>query len=107
MDGKPTWKQKLEKLAAEYGRIAIATYFTLFGLVLAGFAAALQLGMNVESAQGGAGLFGAAYLATKLTQPLRIGATIVLTPIVARVVRRGRPAPPAVAPTSDPPTMGS
>jgi|GEM_PF-6865321 len=30
----------------------------------------------------------AAWLATKVTQPLRIGATFVLTPLVARLVRK-------------------
>jgi hypothetical protein len=68
----------------------LATYFSLFALVFAGFGLAFALGMHVASAEGGAGVLGAAYVATKLTQPLRIAATIVLTPLVARVVGRFR-----------------
>jgi len=68
----------------------LATYFSLFALVFAGFGLAIALGMQVESAQGGAGVLGAAYVATKLTQPLRIAATMALTPLVARLVERFR-----------------
>jgi hypothetical protein len=99
MTAKPTWKQRLEHLLKEYGKVAIATYFTIFGLVLAGFVVALQMGVQVEGAAKEGGLLVAAYVATKLTQPLRIGATLVLTPLVARLVRRGRPPPPDVTGT--------
>jgi len=79
---------KMEHLMAEYGPIALGTYLTIFGLTWAGFAAAISMGVAVESAAGGAGLVGASWLATKVTQPLRIGATAVLTPVVARFTRR-------------------
>ena len=78
--------ERFKALLAEYGRVALATYFALFALVFAGFGLAIALGMQVASAQGGAGVLGAAYVATKLTQPLRIAATMALTPLVARVV---------------------
>jgi hypothetical protein len=80
--------EKLKALLAEYGRVAIWTYFVIFALVLAGFAIAIAYGFDVKSAQGGAGTLGAAYLATKATQPLRIAGTLALTPLVARIVRR-------------------
>lgn len=72
----------------EYGPVALGTYLTIFGLTWAGFATALSMGVHVESAAGGAGLAGASWLATKVTQPLRIGATALLTPIVAGFTRR-------------------
>jgi hypothetical protein len=81
-------RDRLKRLLAEYGRVAIGTYLAIFLLVLAGFAIAFASGFKVSSATGGAGLLGAAYLATKVTQPLRIAVTIVLTPLVARVLRR-------------------
>jgi hypothetical protein len=87
-------KERLKALLAEYGRVAIWTYFVLFGLVLTGFAVAIASGVEVKSAQGHAGVLGAAWVATKLTQPLRIGATLLLTPLVARLatkVRRPKP----------------
>lgn len=90
-------KERLKALLAEYGRVALATYLSIFVLVLAGFSAAFALGFQGEgigegaSAFRGASLLGAAYLATKLVQPLRIVATVALTPVVASVIKRLRP----------------
>ncbi len=87
-------KQRLKNLLAEYGRLAIYTYLVLFAVVLLGFAGAIHLGIHTESTAGKAGLWGAAWLATKLTQPLRILATVALTPVVAQVLKlRKKPAP--------------
>ena len=82
--------ERIKALIAEYGRVALATYFGLFGLVFVGFGLAIALGVHVESAEGHAGVLGAAYVATKLTQPLRIAATLALTPLVARVFEKFR-----------------
>lgn len=82
--------ERIKALLAEYGRVALATYFGLFALVFTGFGVAIALGMHVASGAGGAGVLGAAYVATKLTQPLRIAATIAMTPLVARVAERFR-----------------
>lgn len=80
-------RERLNALLVEYGRVAIGTYFGIFALVLTAFAVAISVGAKVESAAGGAGVLGAAWLATKATQPLRIGATLALTPIVARLLK--------------------
>jgi hypothetical protein len=89
-------KERLKALLAEYGRTALGTYFGLFFLVLLGFAAAFTWGFRGadwlgDESVASAGVLGAAYLATKATQPLRILATIALTPFVARVLARLRP----------------
>jgi putative exporter of polyketide antibiotics len=104
--------ERIKALLAEYGRLALATYFAVFALVFAGFGLAIALGMQVASAEGGAGVLGAAYVATKLTQPLRIAATMALTPLVARViVRFSKPrteelAPPEpLSPDTRPPSL--
>ncbi len=83
-------KERLKALLAEYGMVALWTYLVLFGLVLCGFAVAIAAGVKVESAQGHAGVLAGAWVATKLTQPLRILATLALTPIVARIAERLR-----------------
>ena len=83
-------KKRLETLFAEFGAIAITIYFTIFGLTLASFAIALNAGLEVEGVAGSTGTLAAAWVATKLTQPLRIIATIVLTPVVAGIVHRLR-----------------
>lgn len=88
-------KDRLEALLQKYGKVALVIYFSIFGLVLAGFAIAIRAGVQVESAAGEAGVLGAAWVATKLTQPLRILATVVLTPVVAKLRERFRKPPPA------------
>ncbi|HKO92122.1 MAG TPA: hypothetical protein VJU61_13255, partial [Polyangiaceae bacterium] len=65
-------------------------YFGIFFIVLVGFAMAIKAGVNVEGVAGAAGTWGAAYLATKLTQPLRIAATLFITPALAGFLRRFR-----------------
>lgn len=80
--------ERLKTLIAEYSGVALGTYFAIFGLVFTAFALAISFGVDVSSAPGGVGLIAGAYLATKVTQPLRIGATLLLTPIVARVLKR-------------------
>ena len=82
---KPPLKERLKKLFDQYGRIALITYFSIFGLVLAGFAVAVHFGVQLEGTSGAAGTLGMAYAATKLTQPLRILATLVLTPLLGRL----------------------
>jgi hypothetical protein len=86
----PVTRERLKALLTEHGQVAIGTYFALFLLVLAGFAVAIAWGIHVESAAGRMGILGAAYLATKAVQPLRIAATLALTPLVAQFLRSKR-----------------
>jgi hypothetical protein len=81
-------KERIKALLAEYGRIALYTYLALFALSMTVFSVLLTLGFDVKSAGAGIGVLGGAWLASKAIQPLRIGATLVLTPIVARVVQK-------------------
>lgn len=86
-------REKLRTLLEEYGRVAIWTYLVIWLTVLAGFALAISAGFSVSSAGGGAGVLGAAWLATKLTQPLRIAGTLALTPLVAAGLKKWRRVP--------------
>ena len=88
---KSSLKTRLTLLLDEYGKIAIAIYFAIFALVLGGFVLAIRLGFEVQSAHATAGTLGAAWVATKLTQPVRIIATLALTPLVGRFVKRDKP----------------
>ena len=81
-------RKNLKQLLAEYGRVAIVVYLVIFVAVLVGSYAAIRMGWKSESAAGTAGTLGAAYLATKLTQPIRIAATLALTPLVAKIHER-------------------
>jgi hypothetical protein len=91
--GKPSLKQRFKTLIAESGAIVLWVYFGIFGLVLVSTATALKMGVKLDGVAGAAGIWGAAYLFTKLTQPLRIAATLAVTPAVATLLRRFRKQP--------------
>lgn len=103
-----SYKDRLSAVLNEYGPVALAVYFTIFLVVLVTFAwaigrgfghvidgwmqrlAAWLPGMSSGSSSAGTtvGTWGAAWVATKLTQPLRIAATLALTPVVGALRRR-------------------
>ena len=83
-------KKTVQKLLTEYGAVAVVVYFVIFFAVLGAFWLAIRLGWQPSSAVGSVGTFAAAYIATKLTQPLRIAATLVVTPFVAKLYERIR-----------------
>src|SRR3954470_4355814 len=83
-------KKTIQNLLAEYGTVAVIVYFVIFFAVLGGFWLAIRLGWQPTSAAGSVGTFAAAYIATKLTQPLRIAATVVITPFIAKLYERVR-----------------
>jgi hypothetical protein len=88
-------KKTVQHLLAEYGTVAVIVYFVIFFAVLGGFWLAIRFGWQPSSAAGSVGSFAAAYIATKLTQPLRIGATLVITPFIAKLYERIRGRRPA------------
>ena len=81
-------REKLQKLMAEYGQIAFAVYLSTFVVTMAGFSIAITQGFEVESTSSTAGTLGAAWIATKLTQPIRIGVTLALTPMIGTYLNR-------------------
>lgn len=80
--------QRFKSLIAEYGQIAFVVYFAIFFATLASFAAAIAAGLDPDGTGETLGLLGAAWLATKATQPLRIAAAVMLTPVVGAVWHR-------------------
>ena len=75
-------------MLVEYGAVAVVVYFAIFFLVIFGFWAAIRFGWQPSSAAGTVGVWTAAYIATKLTQPLRVIATLAVTPFVAKLYER-------------------
>ena len=83
--------QRLKDLLAEYGSVAITIYLAMFVLVFGGFAVSIFAGFDSEGSAGGiAGTLGAAWVATKITQPFRIAGTLALTPLVATLMQKRR-----------------
>lgn len=91
MTTKRPLKQRLADHFAEYGKFAIYTYLALSLLAIAGFSIAIGMGLAPSSASGVIGTIGAGWLAAKATMPLRILATLALTPLVAMLWRKWRP----------------
>ena len=79
---------RFRELILEYGIIALVVHYIIFAIVIVGFWFAIRAGWQSTSAAGTAGSWGAAYIAAKITQPLRIVATLAITPFVARVYER-------------------
>lgn len=97
---KLSWRDRLQ----EYGTIGFVTYFVIFGLTVVGFYVAIKSGVEVDGVVGESSTWFAAWVATKLTQPIRIAIVLALTPFVAMVWHRvrgralpGVPKPKAVA----------
>jgi hypothetical protein len=81
-------RKTIQNMLVEYGAVAVVVYFAIFFLVIFGFWAAIRFGWQPSSAAGSVGVWTAAYIATKLTQPLRVIATLAVTPLVAKVYER-------------------
>lgn len=78
-------RKTLKNILAEYGMIAVAVYLTLFTVVFVGSYFAIRLGWTPGSVAGEAGAWTAAYLVTKVAQPLRIAATVLITTFVGKL----------------------
>lgn len=79
----------LKNVLAKYGAIAVVVYLVLFAAVFVGSYFAIRLGWTPSSGAGEAGAWTAAYIVTKITQPLRIGATVVVATFVGKLRERG------------------
>ena len=85
---KRSLKERLSALMNEYGTIAIYTYFALSLTAIAGFSIAFGFGMAPTSETGVIGVIIAGWAAAKVTLPLRILATLGLTPLIGAFIRR-------------------
>ena len=77
-------RKTLKNILAEYGMIAVVVYLTLFTVVFVGSYFAIRLGWTPGSVAGEAGAWTAAYLVTKVAQPLRIAATVLITTFLGK-----------------------
>lgn len=99
---KRTLKERLKAHFAEYGSIAIYTYLTLSICTIIGFSIAIGAGVAPSTATGVFGVIGAGWVAAKATMPLRILATLALTPLIATLLQRRKKAEPPDEEASEP-----
>jgi hypothetical protein len=85
---KPSVQERLKHLLEEYGPVAFGVWAVIALLVFGGAALALHLGMDIQSTRGSVGTFAGAYIVYQVTKPLRLAGVVVLTPLVARLLRR-------------------
>lgn len=78
-------RKTLKHILAEYGAIAVVLYLALFFIVFLGAYFAISLGWAPEGIAGTAGAWTAAYIVTKISQPLRIAGTVVLTTFLGKL----------------------
>jgi hypothetical protein len=93
-------KERFSVLLKEYGSVVFGVYFGIFFLCILAFSIAIKAGLGDTLAQRfgveleGAGGLGAtligAWVVTKAIQLPRMFATLALTPIVARLLRRSQ-----------------
>jgi len=82
-------RKTLRQYAVEYGTTFVVVYLVIFTVVWVGFWAAIRFGWSGDaSTTASVGVWTAAYLATKITQPLRIIAAVAVTPAIARMWER-------------------
>lgn len=101
-------RKTLKNVFAEYGMIAVVLYLTIFLVVLIGAWLGIRFGWAPAGVAGNAGAWTAAYIVTKLTQPLRIAATVLLTTFIGKLWRAGVHGKPEDAePGAPPPETGA
>ena len=86
-------KEKWKKILERYGTIAIVIYLVTFVVTFVAIFSLIQFGFEDSIVSffeekfgktfGSAGTIFVAYALTKATQPIRIGITILLLPLVA------------------------
>jgi len=81
-------KDRFEQIKKEYGKVAFVTYMVLWASVLIAYAVAIKSGVEMEGVSSTGGILVGAWIAAKVSQPIRIVLTIILTPVIASLFRR-------------------
>jgi hypothetical protein len=98
-------RERLKRLFVEYGLLGIVVHYALYVLVLLGFVLVMlqrEPAAPLISVQT-LGVLAAAYVANKLTMPLRLLGTLTLTPLLRALWRRWRKPPSCDVPENEAP----
>jgi hypothetical protein len=91
-DPPPSSRQRLRRFFLEFGALGLAVHYVVYGLVMLGFALSIGSSRTLRESSGTLGIWAAAYVAAKLTMPVRALATVALTPLLRALIRRPRKA---------------
>ena len=80
----------MRRFFLEFGALGLVVHYCVFALVLTGFALSIGRNHTLRASSGTLGVWAAAYVATKLTMPLRALGTVALTPLLRALIRRRR-----------------
>ena len=80
--------RRFKEILVEYGIVALVVHYVIFFAVLVGAYVAMRSGWQPTGRVASVGTWAAAYVVAKLTQPVRIAVTLVVTPFVARLYER-------------------
>ena len=80
--------RRFKDILVEYGIVALVVHYVIFAAVLVGAYVAMRSGWQPTGRVASVGTWAAAYVVTKITQPVRIAVTLVVTPFVARLYER-------------------
>jgi len=84
----PSSRQRLRRFVLEFGTLGLTVHYVIYGLVLIGFALSIRWSGTLREST--LGVWAAAYVAAKLTMPLRVLGTVALTPLLRGLLRRLR-----------------
>jgi hypothetical protein len=94
----PSSRQRLRRFLLEFGALGLGVHYFVYALALIAFALSIQHSGTLPASSGRLGVWAAAYVATKLTMPLRVLLTVALTPLLRGLIRRLRKPPVAGLP---------
>jgi hypothetical protein len=78
----------MQSLVAQYGAVGLVVYLTSTCLVYVVFLLGIQLGWKPSGMVASGGVWVAAYLGTKVTQPFRIVGAMAITPVLVSAYER-------------------
>lgn len=84
----PPVRRRLQDILIEYGVVALVVHYALGALAFVGIYVAIRTGWQPRGTVQGAGVWAAAYGVYKLSMPVRIPITLVITPFAARLYER-------------------
>ena len=87
-DRRTAAKERLQRLYREYGPVALGVFIALWVGTLATLYIAVSMGWRPQSAAGQTGTLATAYVIFRLTLPFRIAATLLVTPLAAKVLQK-------------------